>query len=141
MVAVPSRPDLTSRIAPVALLTTEILASRTAAPAWSITSTTIVAVLGDCAVAIEAKNIKSKMADETEVFIIFSFGISREGAGRESRNLNVPATADQKEIDGYRPRPSVVCVFVAKSKARARHRCSGCRVDRGREDQRRFAGV
>src|ERR1044071_3855666 len=49
MVALPSPPETASRASPVALLTTEIFASRTTAPFWSVTTTTIAAVLGDCA--------------------------------------------------------------------------------------------
>src|SRR5262245_40051290 len=49
MVAPPSPPEAISRSAPVAVFRTVTLASLTTAPDWSTTTTTIVAVLGDCA--------------------------------------------------------------------------------------------
>jgi hypothetical protein len=46
-VAAPSSPDTASREAPVAVFTTETLASLITAPFWSLTTTIIVAVFGD----------------------------------------------------------------------------------------------
>src|ERR1041385_4361608 len=62
MTALPSFIEAASRNAPVALLRIEILASGTAAPAWSTTLTTSVAVLGDWAYAVNASKSKNANA-------------------------------------------------------------------------------
>src|SRR5215212_8499615 len=149
MVALPSLPETASRTAPVAVFTTEILASLTTAPAWSTTRTTIVAVLGDWARSGAAMTAKSAMssngrrnrpkrrpwAAETGVFIEFSFDRVARTGRRGLAELDVPAPADQKEIDGSGKWVGRVRVAVVSGPPRARNRGS-----RGAEQpSRRFA--
>src|ERR1041385_5697857 len=98
MVAVPSGPERTSRAAPVALFTTETLASLIAAPVWSTTLTMSVAVFGDCAASGAAMRINGN-SDETSVFIGFSFfGCWRRA--EKAAGLDVQAAADEEEVGG-----------------------------------------
>src|SRR5258706_13629715 len=94
MVALPSVPETASRTAPVALFTTETLASFTTAPAWSTTTTIIDAVLGDCAepliiVAATKAKIASRGRGGCKRFldVILCIALTRHEAGKQSNRF------------------------------------------------------
>jgi hypothetical protein len=69
--ALPSGPEKPSRVAPVCSLVTRTFASLTTAPDWSVTSTTIDALFGDCPAAGAA--MIPRMANSNKTFFMRSY--------------------------------------------------------------------